>query len=540
MKIIILFLIVMLAIFLRFYNLNELPAGLNTDEVSLGYDAYSILLTGQDQYGKSFPVFLRSFGAYQSPLYAYLTTIPIFLFGLSIFSVRFLSVLVGVLTVVVTFVLIYKHKNNLKFWEALLTSFILSFVPWAVFFQRTAVEASLGLFLTVMAIYFLLKSLQKPPFFILAGIILGLSTHAYQAQRLGSLLLILGFILLFAKQFLKNKKIILIGLTLFLVIQIPQLILINSQAGTRRLSQVNYFSKDYFDQNGGNLKSIPFGYPVYIFNQFSSHYIAYFSPKNLFFDPDPQGVRGIPELSVFYNWMLIPLLFGLKVFWEKRKDSFIRIMFLLMVTSPIPAGLTREPFYTLRVLPLLWVLTIIIALGGFDILHKLRFNFLRGLTLFAISSFSVLILISNYFILLKYEGSSDYGFPFIELAKKTEELNSKNFVIDLGRQGQSYIWFAFFKKYDPYKLQEQGRDVLIDYYNASEFDGKRVIGNVEMRNIDWGKDQCLDEIIVGDELSISEDQIREHHLRLEFEFSDLIGKVKLKGYSTNPTKECNS
>lgn len=539
-KIILFVAVLIISIFLRFYHLEQLPPGLNADEASLGYDAYSILLTGKDQYGKSFPIFLRSFGAYQSPLYAYLTTLPIFLFGLSVFSVRFLSAFLGVMTVIVTFIIVYKYSKTIKFWQALTAGFVISFMPWSVFFSRTAVEANLGLFLVILAAYFLLRSLQKPTFFIIAGILLGISTYAYQAQRLGSIVFLLGFILIFLKQFKNKKRIILIGLTLFFIIQIPQLILINSEAGTRRLNQVNYFNKDYFDQNGENLRFVPFGHQMYIFNQFSSHYLTYFSPRNLFFDPDPQKVRSIPDLSIFYSWMFIPFLFGFKVFWEKRKEPLIKIMLLLMVTSVIPAALTREPFYTLRVLPLFWVLSILISYGSFDLLHKIRFNLLRFLLLLLVSAFSLRILFISYFILLKYEGSSDYGFPFIELAKKSEELSSRKFIVDLGRQSQSYIWFAFFKKYDPHKLQDQGKDVLNNYYNASDFNGSRVIGNVELKDDIWeqGKDPCISPIIVGDVIAVSEAQIKEHGLYLEFEVPDLTEKVKLKAYSTNPKEKC--
>jgi hypothetical protein len=34
----------------------------------------------------------------------------------------------------------------------------------------------------------------------------------------------------------------------------------------------------------------------------SSLYFAYFSPRNLFFDPDPMKTRAIPETSTFYFW----------------------------------------------------------------------------------------------------------------------------------------------------------------------------------------------------------------------------------------------
>lgn len=528
--------VLIISIFLRFYLLDQLPPGLNADEASLGYDAYSLLLTGKDQYGKSWPIFLRSFGAYQSPLYAYLTTLPIALFGLSIFSVRLLSALVGVLIIVLTFFIMWGRTHN-TFWQALLAAFIISIVPWSIFFSRTAVEANLGLLLVVFSFFLLFRALYKPKFFILASIFFGISTYAYQAQRLSSIVFLLGFIIIFLKHFLKNKKFILIGFILFFIIQIPQLLFIDTEAGTRRLNQVNYFSKDYFDQNGGNLKSIPFGYQIYIFNQFSSHYLAYFSPRNLFFDPDPQEVRSIPDLSVFYTWMIVPFLFGLKVFWEKRKEPLIKIMLLFMVTSVIPAALTREPFYTLRILPLLWVLSISISYGGFEILYKLRFNILRFVLLVIVSVFSFVGLHASYFILLKYERSSEYGFPYIELAKKSEELISKKFVVDISRQPQAYIWFAFFKKYDPNKLQNQGKDVLNNYYNASNFDGRRIIGNLETGAI-WGKDLCEGQIIVGDPFAISAAEIKEHELKLEFEIPDLSGKTQLKAYSISPKEKC--
>src|SRR6185369_15376499 len=85
--------IILIAVFLRFYTLSEIPNGLYVDEAEIGYNAFSILQTGKDEFGKSFPLFIRSINVYAPPLYMYLTTIPIYFFGLSIFSVRFVSAL---------------------------------------------------------------------------------------------------------------------------------------------------------------------------------------------------------------------------------------------------------------------------------------------------------------------------------------------------------------------------------------------------------------------------------------------------------------
>ena len=84
-RLILIFLVVLVGIFLRFYKLDNIPSGIDSDEASQGYDAYSILKTGKDRYGETLPIFLRSFGNYQSPLYTYLTIIPISLFDLSVF-----------------------------------------------------------------------------------------------------------------------------------------------------------------------------------------------------------------------------------------------------------------------------------------------------------------------------------------------------------------------------------------------------------------------------------------------------------------------
>ena len=105
-KIIILLLILFLGTFLRFYKLDSIPAGVYIDEASHGYNAYSLLLTGKDEWGKQFPIFLKEFGNYPSPLYTYISILPIKIFGLSVFSIRFISALSGVLLILFTFLVI--------------------------------------------------------------------------------------------------------------------------------------------------------------------------------------------------------------------------------------------------------------------------------------------------------------------------------------------------------------------------------------------------------------------------------------------------
>src|SRR3989344_4193346 len=106
MKKVILILILLLAASLRFLHLADYPAGLNADEAALGYNAYSLLLTGKDEHGHPWPVNLESFGDFKPAGYAYFLIPFIKVFGLTEFAVRLTSALFGVLAVLFTYLLI--------------------------------------------------------------------------------------------------------------------------------------------------------------------------------------------------------------------------------------------------------------------------------------------------------------------------------------------------------------------------------------------------------------------------------------------------
>src|SRR3989344_1262034 len=103
---ILLCLIIFLAAFLRFFNLESTPPSLSHDEVAIGYNAWSILQTGKDEYGKMYPILFQSFDDFKLPGYIYATVLSEKLFGLTPFAVRFTSALLGTLTVVALYFLI--------------------------------------------------------------------------------------------------------------------------------------------------------------------------------------------------------------------------------------------------------------------------------------------------------------------------------------------------------------------------------------------------------------------------------------------------
>ena len=64
--------------------------------------------------------------------------------------------------------------------------------------------------------------------------------------------------------------------------------------------------------------------------------------------------------------------------------------------------------------------------------------------------------------------------------------------------------------------------------------------NFETRNIKWIKDIYREQILVGDELTFSENQIKEHFLKIVFVIKDPIGQIVFEGFKTNPRLKCQA
>src|SRR5689334_25153800 len=104
-RFILLILVVFLAAILRFWHLTLVPPALNSDEVAIGYNAYSILKTGKDEYNIPHPLTFRSFDDYKMPVYVYMVAVSMAVLVFNDFAVRFPSALFGTFTVFIVYFL---------------------------------------------------------------------------------------------------------------------------------------------------------------------------------------------------------------------------------------------------------------------------------------------------------------------------------------------------------------------------------------------------------------------------------------------------
>ena len=205
-----------LALLLRAYELAELPHGLMGDEATSGLEARRILADGW--IGPYSP-----FAAGQPSGVLYVSAGSIALLGDNIFSLRFVSALAGVGSVVVSYVFIRRQAGRVV---AITIALLISVLGWHIHFSRFAVPVSVWPLIVVSLIGTLSRALEtgKTGWWSATGAIAAAGLYVYFAHAL--ILIILAIYLTFLlfrrrDQLLANKRGLILGFVAFLVVSIP-------------------------------------------------------------------------------------------------------------------------------------------------------------------------------------------------------------------------------------------------------------------------------------------------------------------------------
>lgn len=170
--------ILILGILVRIVGITEFPQGLNQDEASSGYEAYSLLTEGIDRNGRFLPVHFISWGSGQNVLYSYLMIPFILIFGLTELAVRLPMAIIGCISLILTYLTLKRIKDrNL----AIIGLAFLVICPWHIMKSRWGLESNLFPDLILIAVYFIIKAIDNNKMYNLyiASVILGLSTYSY-------------------------------------------------------------------------------------------------------------------------------------------------------------------------------------------------------------------------------------------------------------------------------------------------------------------------------------------------------------------------
>ncbi|MCJ7805580.1 glycosyltransferase family 39 protein [Patescibacteria group bacterium] len=537
-----------LAILTRFYKLGEAPKGLYIDEAGQGYNAYSILKTGKDEFGKPFPIVFRSFTDFKTPIYIYLIVPLIPIFGLTAFTVRFPSFFFSILTIPLIFFLIKElvpKKGGL--YLAGLTSLLLAISPWHILFGRTNFECNVALFFFLGGVYLFLKGLKNPKLLVFSAISFAIAIPAYHAQRVVTPLMVIILFLKYRKILLSKTHIrsLLSGAFLAFLISLPTLSIALTPGFLARASGLNIFSFNRASPPGfmagktGLLGWIVNNLPFLSSREFFSLYFSYLFPRNMFVLGDYGPRSSFPDLATFFLWQAPFYLSGLYLLIKNKKLGELRFFTLaLLLIGPIPAAVTRDPYSSIRSLQLVIPQNIIIALGLY---RTFQFFSKRIFKIFFISTFSLLViysltkLYSSVIILNEFYRAQDWNYGWEQVTDTLKTLDPKvPIVIDTARENP-YIQILFYLKFDPVIFQKDNFEVpLNEYYTNMHIEHAKKIGNIITRPIDWKPDAVKEQYLVGDALAISPQQIAEHKLTIIGDVYYPDGRLAYKIVKTNP------
>lgn len=531
MKNFLLILILLLALFLRLFNLPNIPPSPSMDESSIGYNAYSVLKTGADEFGEFPLISQRGYDDWRRSTYLFLTIPFIKFLGLNVLAVRLSAAILSVLTVLSSYFLVRQlfisrgtkqnpstgsmrslqassgQTQNYAESIALLASFLLAISPWHIYISRLGHESNANLSFLIFGILFFLKSNSEKKwiFLLISGIFFTLSMISYYSGQALVPLFVLGLFIIYRKSLLSiitsNKKILALFF-IFLILLIPVFLNIFSQKALIRFQGTSTFTKEAHQElfakrvslfnesvkNNNIIGMIIYNRRFFPVQVFAEGYLSHFNPKWLFSNSSSEPFK-IPGFGLLYIWEaplltigIIFLLFS-RIFERKTKGT----IFLWLALAAVPAAIATQTPHAMRSYNLVLVLQILSALGLFYFFYNLKkFTIPIFLGFVVIVLVSLLNLYQNYFYVFPKEQSSSFQYALsktVPFVLENEKYYEKIVFSNKDNLYQSYMIFLFQTKYDPFLYKKQGGTKSGGFAETHQF------GKFEFRPIDWLREE---------------------------------------------------
>jgi len=192
-----LLIILILAVAVRSWRFGSVPPGLNQDEASTAYDAFSLLHYGIDRNGFPFPVVLVSWGSGMYSL-ATMLAIPILaIFTLSELTARLPMFFLGIFTIIAFYAVC--RRIDPKF--GILGAFVLAISPWHIMLSRWGLDSNVFPSFLLLGTWALLSAIGRGRTPLLAAALFGICLYAY-----GTAYLVVPIFLAITYPFLLYKK----------------------------------------------------------------------------------------------------------------------------------------------------------------------------------------------------------------------------------------------------------------------------------------------------------------------------------------------
>ncbi len=499
---------ILLGVFLRLNNLGGVPPQPTVDEVSLGYNAFSLIKTGADEFGEKYPILLRAYDDWRPALYVYLVMPFIMFMGLTVEAVRMPSVVLSIATVIGVYFLIKELTigsksisiGKTKIDVAVVATILFAVSPWHIYISRLGHEVNASYAFLIFGILFFLKFVnkEKPKIYniILSSVFFALSFDSYQSTKLAVPLIVITLSGLYFKKLIANRVKVLIAFIIGVVLVAPIILtsfsdnaLIRFKATNLMEHSVNYFDQvaeryayDYETEN--KLGMLFDNRRVGGILLMSHAYLSHFDPVWLFLNEGGEQFKA-PQIGLLFLFELPFIIAGLIYFASSGisgRNRFFIIAWALIAV--IPAAITTGYAHPMRVFNILPLPQLFTALGVIYMLSKMRDSMQR---LAGLSIVIVAILISSawfyhsYFTLVPREISFHFQYGIINSLKYAFDIDQdydRVFVSNQSKLFESYMFYLFAKGYDPIEYQKIGGTVSGGFAEEHEI-GKYKFGKID-------------------------------------------------------------
>src|SRR3989344_860645 len=483
--------IVVLAVGLRLVQFGSNPPSLYWEEVALGYDAYSLLITGKDHHGHTLPlVALESFGDWKPPLYTYAIMPFIPLFGLSAIAVRLPSLLAGLSMLFAVYLLAKKMQQN-----PLIVVSVTAISPWAIQFSRFGWEAHLatafmtwGLYFGVMAVEsdkkFHLKKFATAIFFLV------ISLYTYHAARIVAPLLGLGIVWFIATTlrsgkiiFAKWRQLLLVASVTVLLI-LPILLKASSPEILQRSRETSIFSDISIITTSNQLREAADNslisrlvYHRYLLfaQEIAKNFLAHFSPQYLFLSGDAQVRHSVQFFGHLYHVEIIFVCLGFFI-WIRKRTNLHWLLLFTGLLAVLPAAISTGAPHALRSMMIFPIFMLLVAEGIQQLVkHFTPHKLVKHLVISVVICIYLLELRAfwlYYSTLYPKVSAHEWQSGYAEMVKLVEQTRQAypDVPIYISRAaGRPAMYYWFFSKTDPRVVQAQNSLVRKDQGEYLEF-----------------------------------------------------------------------
>lgn len=496
-----------LAFILRFYQLGQIPVSLYWDEVAMLVDAKTISQTGADMHGYHWlQALFPSYGDYKLPVYIWLVTLGVKIFGVSELAVRSPSALAGILTVVLAGLIskeLFVHlsiskRNSLQ----LLTMLVVAVSPWSIMFSRAGFEGHVGQLILALSVWVVLKSREKKWLILFSPLLGALATYTYFSVRFvwPVVFMTTGLVVL-KKRFWKwlLPGLLIFGACLWPMMKSPFYGASNQfrYSTTSVLNAQDYALRaNQYRQLAGNslLDRALFHRHLLLFQELLKNYADNLSLNFLFVSGDQNLRHGTGEHGLFLLVFLPVFLVGLYQLSAHHRSQFW-LLIIWWLIALLPASVPEDTPHSLRSLNALVPLSVILGYGLLKI-YKHQSPLLKV----ALSGAMIVsvVLFSHYY-LTQYPAESAYDWQdgYKQMALKINEQlpHVADVYIDTF-DDRFYLWLLAYGDYSGIEIQN---------LDKGKFQVKQM-GKITFHEFHWYKIKSLDRkiLVVGQTESLSQ------------------------------------